>query len=489
MQTKAEDHCVCWRPYDEVYRHGPRAYRAGRGLLALEDWRRDPALLWLHHVPTNNGLQTIDYILGSDDTCFWSIPDVERYFVGDLHCESVLFPAQYPTLPLHTPHGNHLWRTHTAQKRSPFSYLKEFHICLQTTMKRMELEERQMERMIVSDRLIHLDTMDYYKRKKYFQSLLNILSFQDGLQLVCFENLRCSRLEGVRLIQQLACFNAHSLKYLFLWRFFDCNENPLLVNYSYITGSGAYIPRPSTAHCFSRSLGELLNLRVLALEYGHLADGTGNALLSLLSILKRPHFRLQVLCVEEHTPGRAEPALGGGGLGVPDGAWRRVASACPDLYLVMLFYRMSEYEHVRRFLSPSLPLREAHLHNGTRLRGAHLDLDSFLRHVAYYYASTLVTLSVQQRSNAAVPLRATLERLPALARLMFVGAVHEEDLRDLLVLVACGVCYRLEEMKILVEADTDSREHWKVVLSRLKEEFSDIMKLFDIEFTLSLHKF
>ncbi|XP_013179440.1 PREDICTED: uncharacterized protein LOC106126364 isoform X1 [Papilio xuthus] len=292
MQTKAEDHCVCWRPYDEVDRYGPRAYRASRGLLALEDWRQDP-FLWLHHVPTNNGLQTIDYILGSDDTCFWSIPEVERYFVGRVHCEPVLFPAQYPTLPLPTPHGNHLWRTHTAQKRSHFTYLKEFHRCLQTTMKRMELEESQMERLILSDRLIQLDTMDYYKRKKYFQSLLNILSFQDGLQLVCFENLRCSRLEGVRLVQQLACFNAHSLKYLFLWRFFDSNENPLLVNYSYITGSGAYIPRPRTAHCFSRSLGELLNLRLLSLEYAHLADGTGNALLSLLSILKRPHFTLQ----------------------------------------------------------------------------------------------------------------------------------------------------------------------------------------------------
>lgn len=51
--------------------------------------------------------------------------------------------------------------------------------------------------------------------------------------------------------------------------------------------------------------------------------------------------------------------------------------------------RMTSYEHVRRFLSPSVPLREAHLHNGTRLTGDHLDVDSFLKHIVFYYASTL----------------------------------------------------------------------------------------------------
>lgn len=49
--------------------------------------------------------------------------------------------------------------------------------------------------------------------------------------------MRCKRLEGVRLIQQLACFNAETLKYLFLWDFVLPNENPLLINYRYITGA------------------------------------------------------------------------------------------------------------------------------------------------------------------------------------------------------------------------------------------------------------
>ncbi|XP_028173574.1 uncharacterized protein LOC114362387, partial [Ostrinia furnacalis] len=101
--------------------------------------------------------------------------------------------------------------------------------------------------------------------------------------------------------------------------------------------SGQYIPRPKTRHCFLRSLGELRNLRVLALEYSHIADGTGGALISLLPVLKRPHFRLQLMCREDQTPGRADAALGTGGYDIPDTAWRRVTIACPDLYLLMSF--------------------------------------------------------------------------------------------------------------------------------------------------------
>ncbi|KAI8430857.1 hypothetical protein MSG28_001000 [Choristoneura fumiferana] len=57
----------------------------------------------------------------------------------------------------------------------------------------MEAEECQMDRLIVSD--------------------------LDRLQLVSLENLCCKRLEGVRIIQQLACFNAASLNVcVSLWK-------------------------------------------------------------------------------------------------------------------------------------------------------------------------------------------------------------------------------------------------------------------------------
>ncbi|CAH2034195.1 unnamed protein product, partial [Iphiclides podalirius] len=206
-------------------------------------------------------------------------------------------------------------------------------------------------------------------------------------------------------------------------------------------GSGEYIPRPDTTRCFLRSLGELRNLRLLALEYGHVADGTGSALMFLLPVLKRPNFRLQLLCGEAHIPGRADPSLGCGGQGVPDYAWRRVAIACPDLFLAMVFYRLRDYDHVRRFLTASIPLREAHLHQGIQLDCESFDIGSFVRHIEGHYASTLVSLSIHQRRGTTFPLRRTLERLPSLVRFHYVGVVEERDLREVLILIACGVCY------------------------------------------------
>ncbi|CAK1588779.1 unnamed protein product [Parnassius mnemosyne] len=479
--------CKCSRPLDDYNWYKPRDYRTSPGVLALENWRQNP-FIWLHYVESNDGLQPADYVLRAHDTCFWSIEDVQRYFRGQLHCEEVLFTCEYPNLSLPTPIGLHSWRSNVALKRPSANYLKEFHRSLEITLKKMEAEQAQIDRLIICDQLIKVDLMDYFKRKTFFRILLNILSCQDSLQLVSLENLRCSRLEGVRLIQQLACFNAHSLKYLFLWQFVRSDENPILVNYNYITGSGEYTPRPQTSQCFLRSLGELRNLRVLALEYAHLADGTGTAIVSLLPVIKRPHFRLQLICREEHTPGRADPSLGGGGNGVPDYAWRRVAIACPDLYLVMVFYRVRDYDFIRRFLSPSVPLKEVHLHQGIRLEGEDFDASSFVRLIAGHFASSLVTLSIQQWRVAAFPLRRTLELMPTLVRFCYVGCLEETDLRNMLLLVACGVCHKLKQLNVQVQDNESKREYWKGVVKSISDEFADVMKLFDVDLSLKIYK-
>ncbi|XP_068628513.1 uncharacterized protein [Battus philenor] len=486
MEDEDEDRCNCWTLLDDIYSFGIRKYRPSPGTLAFEDWRRNP-FIWLQYVESNKGLQISDYVLRANDTIYWAIPEVQRYVLGKLHCEEVLFTCQYPNLKMPTPLGNHTWRNHAALKKSPALYLKEFHRCLESMLKKMEAEETQIDRLIVNDQLIKINLLDHYKRKTFFDVLLNIISLQDSLQLVSIENLLCLRLEGVRLIQQLACFCAHSLKYLFLWNFVRSNENPILVNYSYITGSGKYIPRPDTTQCFLRSLGELRNLRVLALEYSQIADGTGAALIFLLPVIKRPHFRLQILCTEQHTPGRADPSLGGGGNGIPDYVWRSVAITCPDLFLAMVFHRMRDYDHVLRFLTASVPLREVHLLQGIRLDGQDFDTDSFVRHVAGHYASILVTLSIQQCRNTTFPLRRTLERLPCLVRFHCVGPVEEKDLREMLLLIAYGVCYNLQEVSMLLEVKHETRDHWNRVVSQLNEEYKEIMKLFDIDFSLKVY--
>ncbi|XP_038216810.1 uncharacterized protein LOC119835846 [Zerene cesonia] len=467
----------------------PRDYRPSPGVLAVDDWTTNQHI-WLHYVESTDGILPDDDILRSTDTRYWSIHDVQRYFVGELHCERVLFTYQYPNIRMPTRFGSYLWKANTALKLPPALYMRELHRSLETTLKKFEAEQIQINRLILCDQLIKIDRLDCFKRQTFFRLLGNIISYQDDLELVSLENLCCTRLEGVRLIQQLACFNSHSLKYLFLWRFVLPNENPLLINYSYITGSGRHLPRPDSRRCFLRSLAELRNLRLLALEYSHIADGTGYALMALLPVLRRPHFRLQLICREDQIPGRADAALGAGGHGVPDTVWRRVSIACPDLYLLMAFFRIREYDNVRRFLSPSVPLREVHLQRGLELcRGApDSDLTCFVRHVAYRYGDTLVTLSIHEWRGALFPLRRVVELLPALVRLLYAGLADPRDLDDTLAMVACGVARKLKQLHIQVQDEESTRAGWADALRALRDKYKDIMHLLDIQLCLQIYK-
>lgn len=71
----------------------------------------------------------------STHTKYWSIHDVQRYFLGELHCEQVLFTYQYPNLKMPSRLGNHLWMANTALKLPSALYMKELHMSLEKTLK------------------------------------------------------------------------------------------------------------------------------------------------------------------------------------------------------------------------------------------------------------------------------------------------------------------------------------------------------------------
>ncbi|XP_039764192.1 uncharacterized protein LOC120636689 isoform X2 [Pararge aegeria] len=440
-----EDDCKCIKiigHLDNVtWSQAQHRYKPSCGPLAIADWTQNRHI-WLHYVESSDGLVIDDDVLRSTDSRYWSIHDVQRYFLGELHCEQVLFSYQYPNLRLPSSIGSYLWKLNTALKLPSPLYWKELHRSLELTLKKIEVKQKQMDRLIISDQLIRIERLDYFKRKSFLKSLMSIISFQDRLQLVSLENLCCTRLEGIQVLQTLSCFVANTLKYLFLWRFVLPNENPILINYSYTTGSGKYIDRPDSRQCFVRCLAELRNLRVLALEYAHIADGSGFCLLSLLPVIRRPYFRLQLICREDQIPGRARHSLGVGGFEIPDTAWRRVSIACPDLYLLMVFYRIRDYDNIRRFLTPSLPLRETHLQLGIDLNVTQRqdsDISCFIRYLGYRYADTLVTLSIHQWRSVEVPMRRIFELMPRLVRFLYIGLVNTADLHDALIMISCGV--------------------------------------------------
>ncbi|XP_049885757.1 neuralized-like protein 4 [Pectinophora gossypiella] len=258
------------------------------------------------------------------------------------------------------------------------------------------------------------------------------------------------------------------------------------------SGTGQYIPRPDTRKSFLRSLASLKNLRLLALEYAHIADGTGGALITLIPVLKRPHFRLQLLCRRGHIPHYTDAALGEAGYDIPDTVWKQVSIACPDLFLFMAFHRIRDYDNIRRFLTPSIPLRETHMQFGMDLnikQRQDSDISCFVRHIAYQYASTLVTLSIHQWRFAIFPLRRIFELMPFLVRFSYVGRIDDEvDLQRMLRTVACGVHHKLKHICIQIQDEEKKRDYWRKVVDSLTAEFKDIMELYEIYFCLSIYK-
>lgn len=58
----------------------------------------------------------------------------------------------------------------------------------------------------------------------------------------------------------------------------------------------------------------------------------------------------------------------------------------------MLTDRVRDYDNIRRFLTPSIPLRETHMQYGIDLdikQRQHSDISCFVRHVAFRYTATL----------------------------------------------------------------------------------------------------
>ncbi|CAK1554989.1 unnamed protein product [Leptosia nina] len=654
-----EEDCKCMRIGGQLeavrWNLWPRYYQASPGVLALDDWNNDPHI-WLYYVDSSDGILPDDDVLRSTNPRYWSIHNVQRYFVGQLHCEQVLFTYQYPNIRMPSRLGSYLWKTNTALKLPSALYIKELNMSLDTTLKKMVENEAQMHRLIICDQLVKIAQLDHHKRQTFFRLVQDIMSKMTTDEEKCkvaklLQDLdvpelkmpeRCSTLvkefeekfgqdiydatdestpiyenpyivdkelleENERKLKALLATHKRSKKVVTdkvivtgpdpkrPWRtqtnrekllridsdlrrhlekaadaitpmtdadmkelMTQCLENSanqtvrsdrlretvdearrnlpnfqyrkienstatcILLNahepverqtpnqnmvqlnsYSELQAdedsvpnlqnlcSGKHVPRHVTRQCFLRSLGEMRNLRVLALEYAHLADSTGAALISLLPVIRRPHFRLQLICRENQTPGRADAAMGVGGHHIPDTAWRRVNISCPDLYLLMAFFRVRDYDNIRRFLTPSIPLRETHLQYGIDMYKSQRqdsDLSCFVRHIAGRYGSTLVTLSIHQWRGVTFPLRRIIELMPSLMRILYIGVVDQEDLKCMLNMIACGVMRKLKQVNIQVQDDEKSRSKWETAIAKLNEEFNDIIALYDIEFCLTVYK-
>ncbi|XP_028174213.1 uncharacterized protein LOC114362855 [Ostrinia furnacalis] len=415
----------------------PRDNRASPGALALGDWIKNP-FIWLHYVESSDGILPEDQVLMSTDTRYWSIHDVQRYFFGDLHCEQVLFTYQYPNLRMPTRLGSYFWKANTALKLPPKLYQKEFHQSLEITLKKMEAEQCQMDRLMISDQLIKID--------QRCSDLVKDFQQRFGKEVEAEEQAEMSPDDAP-------------------------HENPYKVD--------------------RRLLDEIdRKLQQLLLEGKRAKKDAADSIVLSGSDPKRPwrtnSSKEKLLRIENELKRHIEKASDKI-TPLNDGDMKELVKECQEENL-----RIRDYDNVRRFLTPSIPLRETHLQLGIDMKMKQRqdsDLSCFIRHVAFRYAHNLVTLSIHQWRFATFPLRRVFELMPRLVRFMYVGAVADEvDLRRMLQIIACGVCDKLKQVSIQIQDDEPKRSYWKQVADILNEEYAEIMQLFEINFCLDIYK-
>uniref|UniRef100_A0A1B6KPH8 Uncharacterized protein n=1 Tax=Graphocephala atropunctata TaxID=36148 RepID=A0A1B6KPH8_9HEMI len=113
------------------------------------------------------------------------------------------------------------------------------------------------------------------------------------------------------------------------------------------------------------ALSGLRNLTTLSINYSLLADGTGDALLSIGSVVKGRLKDLELLCEMRDTPSpthlqyhqQARQAI-------PDRIWKRVLKHCPHLKVHLVCVTMSNYDITKLFITKSIPLNSLHIDNG-----------------------------------------------------------------------------------------------------------------------------
>ncbi|XP_054273188.1 uncharacterized protein LOC128993362 [Macrosteles quadrilineatus] len=113
------------------------------------------------------------------------------------------------------------------------------------------------------------------------------------------------------------------------------------------------------------SLNNLTHLTQLAINYSLLADGTGDALLSVGSIAKGRLKHLKLLCEPEDIPSPTHQLYEAEALqAIPDLVWHYVREKCPDLEVHIVCVSMSAYDVTKRFVTRSMPLSSFCMENG-----------------------------------------------------------------------------------------------------------------------------
>uniref|UniRef100_A0A1B6F3P3 Uncharacterized protein n=1 Tax=Cuerna arida TaxID=1464854 RepID=A0A1B6F3P3_9HEMI len=116
---------------------------------------------------------------------------------------------------------------------------------------------------------------------------------------------------------------------------------------------------------YKLALTGLTNITTLSVNYSLLADGTGDTLLSIGSVVKGKLKNLELLCEKRDVPSSAHLVYHQDAChAIPDLIWKQVLKLCPYLKVHLVCVSMSTYDSLKLFITKSMPLNSLHIDNG-----------------------------------------------------------------------------------------------------------------------------
>ncbi|PSN41885.1 hypothetical protein C0J52_20329 [Blattella germanica] len=107
----------------------------------------------------------------------WKLEEVRRHWMLRHHCEFLLFPCQYPALPLPSKIGKYFWHLHCTSGKPTPHYKKLIVRCVANTLLFLQVYKPKITYLIIPDIMFDINWLDYHRRVSVMRSIEKMIRY------------------------------------------------------------------------------------------------------------------------------------------------------------------------------------------------------------------------------------------------------------------------------------------------------------------------
>ncbi|KAG8249783.1 hypothetical protein J6590_012090 [Homalodisca vitripennis] len=244
---------------------------------------------------------------------------------------------------------------------------------------------------------------------------------------------------------------------------------------------------------YKLALTGLTNITTLSMNYSLLADGTGETLLSIGSLVKGKLRNLELLCEKREAPSSAHLLYQQDAChAIPDLIWKQVIKQCPYLKVHLVCVSISTYDYLKLFITKSMPLKSLHIDNGfcPTLDMPQLMFFSVLKFLYLNFKETLEEVSfLLWHSSGRIDseLEKFIKEAPHLSHFEYYGPLQYKSTISKLCDAALLSSSEIKYFKLMVQGDPCYSHIARDLTAELYQKYKPNFKERSIQFFLGTH--